>query len=129
MARKPEEILRAIEGLPQDSLKQVKTFIDSLKKYKQSPTAGRNGELLAKKQLCAIKKWAGREGNTTRFCIGTRGDLCRYRGVVRRGGKNDPDHSAAMRWLSANREPLVTTDYVLAETATLIRMRDKLASS
>jgi hypothetical protein len=41
--------------------------------------------------------------------------------------KNDPDHSAAMRWLSANREPLVTTDYVLAETATLIRMRDKTA--
>lgn len=41
--------------------------------------------------------------------------------------KNDPDHSAAMRWLAGNREPLVTTDYVLAETATLIRMRDKTA--
>jgi predicted nucleic acid-binding protein len=41
--------------------------------------------------------------------------------------KNDPDHSAAMRWLSANHEPLATTDYVLAETATLIRMRDKTA--
>jgi predicted nucleic acid-binding protein len=41
--------------------------------------------------------------------------------------KNDPDHSAAMRWLSANREPLVMTDYVLAETATLIRMRGKTA--
>ena len=39
--------------------------------------------------------------------------------------KNDPDHSAAMRWLSANREPLVTTDYVLAETATLIRMNSE----
>jgi uncharacterized protein len=41
--------------------------------------------------------------------------------------RNDPDHEAAMRWLRANREPLVTTDYVLAETATLIRMRDKTA--
>jgi uncharacterized protein len=41
--------------------------------------------------------------------------------------RNDPDHEAAMRWLGRNREPLVTTDYVLAETATLIRMRDKTA--
>ena len=32
-----------------------------------------------------------------------------------------------MRWLRPNREPLITTDYVLAETATLIRMRDKTA--
>jgi predicted nucleic acid-binding protein len=39
--------------------------------------------------------------------------------------RNDPDHSAAMKWLAQNREPLITTDYVLAETATLIRMRDK----
>jgi uncharacterized protein len=41
--------------------------------------------------------------------------------------RNDPDHEAAMRWLGGNREPLVTTDYILAETATLIRMRDKTA--
>lgn len=41
--------------------------------------------------------------------------------------RNDPDHTAAMRWLARNREPLVTTDYVLTETATLIRMRDKTA--
>lgn len=41
--------------------------------------------------------------------------------------RNDPDHPAAMRWLQQNREPLVTTDHVLAETATLIRMRDKTA--
>lgn len=40
---------------------------------------------------------------------------------------NDPDHEAAMRWLRRNREPLITTDYVLAESATLIRMRDKTA--
>lgn len=41
--------------------------------------------------------------------------------------RNDPDHVAAMRWLGRNREPLVTTDYILAETATLLRMRDKTA--
>ena len=34
--------------------------------------------------------------------------------------QNDPDHAAAMRWLGQNREPLITTDHVLAETATLI---------
>jgi uncharacterized protein len=39
--------------------------------------------------------------------------------------RNDPDHPAAIKWLAQNREPLITTDYVLAETATLIRMRDK----
>jgi len=39
--------------------------------------------------------------------------------------RNDPDHAAAMRWLGQNHEPLITTDYILAETATLIRMRDK----
>jgi len=41
--------------------------------------------------------------------------------------RNDPDHTSAMRWLGRNREPLITTDHVLAETATLIRMRDKTA--
>jgi uncharacterized protein len=39
--------------------------------------------------------------------------------------RNDPDHEAAMRWLERNREPLVTTDYILAETTTLLCMRDK----
>ena len=39
--------------------------------------------------------------------------------------RNDPDHAAALTWLRANREALVTSDYVLAETATLLRMRDK----
>jgi len=39
--------------------------------------------------------------------------------------RNDPDHAAALAWLRANRESLVTSDYVLAETATLLRMRDK----
>lgn len=43
------------------------------------------------------------------------------------GVRNDPDHAAAMVWLEQNRDPLVTTDYILAETITLIRMRDKTA--
>ena len=40
---------------------------------------------------------------------------------------NDPDNDAAMKWLETNRDPLITTDYIMAETATLIRMRDKTA--
>ena len=41
--------------------------------------------------------------------------------------RNDPDHDAAIAWLEGNHEPLITTDYITAETATLIRMRDKTA--
>jgi predicted nucleic acid-binding protein len=36
---------------------------------------------------------------------------------------NDPDHGAADAWLEANREPLVTTDYVVDELLTLLKMR------
>ena len=39
--------------------------------------------------------------------------------------QNDPDHEAAVAWLRQNRTPLITTDYILAETVTLLRMRDK----
>jgi uncharacterized protein len=39
--------------------------------------------------------------------------------------RNDPDHAAATTWLETSHEPLITTDYILAETATLLRMRDK----
>lgn len=60
MAAKPD-ILRALEGLQEDSLKEVKAFIDSLKKYNgKKRITGRNGDALAKRQLSAIKKWAGR---------------------------------------------------------------------
>jgi hypothetical protein len=52
------EILRALEGLPQDSLKEVKRFIDSLRKQNgKRHETGR--KLLARKQISAIKKWAG----------------------------------------------------------------------
>lgn len=36
---------------------------------------------------------------------------------------NDPDHAAAVRWLRQNREPLVTTDYVIDELLTLLLVR------
>ncbi len=39
--------------------------------------------------------------------------------------RNDPDHERAMQWVRINHDPLITTDYILAETATLLRMRDK----
>jgi hypothetical protein len=55
------EILRALEGLPQESLKEVTKFIDSLRKQNgKRHETGRNGGLLARKQISAIKKWAGR---------------------------------------------------------------------
>ena len=35
----------------------------------------------------------------------------------------DPDHARAIEWLTANRSPLLTTDYVIDETLTLLRVR------
>jgi predicted nucleic acid-binding protein len=36
---------------------------------------------------------------------------------------NDPDHVAADAWLAQNTEPLVTTDYVVDELLTLLKIR------
>ncbi len=36
---------------------------------------------------------------------------------------NDPHHAAARDWLESNSEPLLTSDYVLDETLTLLRVR------
>ena len=36
---------------------------------------------------------------------------------------NDPDHPAASAWLDANREPLVTSDYIFDELMTLFKVR------
>lgn len=41
---------------------------------------------------------------------------------------NDPDHVAADAWLEANREPLVTTDYVVDELLTLLKMRGSISA-
>jgi hypothetical protein len=54
------EILRALEDLPQTSLREVEEFINVLRKNKgKTQATDRNGKVLAKKQLSAIKKWAG----------------------------------------------------------------------
>lgn len=37
----------------------------------------------------------------------------------------DANHIAATAWLRANREPLLTTDYILDETLTLLRVRNE----
>ena len=36
---------------------------------------------------------------------------------------NDPDHVAAIGWFDRNSEPLVTTDYVVDELLTLLKIR------
>lgn len=55
-----QEILRALETLPEESLKDVEEFIKSLKRHNLKRHASEPDEkLLAKKQVSAIKKWAG----------------------------------------------------------------------
>jgi predicted nucleic acid-binding protein len=40
---------------------------------------------------------------------------------------SDPNHTAATQWLRANQVPLLTTDFVLDETLTLLRARGHAA--
>ncbi len=37
----------------------------------------------------------------------------------------DPDHASATTWLAENSSPLLTTDYVIDETLTLLRARSE----
>jgi len=37
----------------------------------------------------------------------------------------DPNHKTAKQWLESNRDTLITTDYVVDETLTLLRARGK----
>ena len=39
----------------------------------------------------------------------------------------DPNHLAARRWSLRNYQPLITTDYVVDETLTLLKSRGHLA--
>ncbi len=50
-------------------------------------------------------------------------DLCRQWCLVRLGCPDDPDYVVAQAWFHANREPLVTTDYVVDELLTLFKTR------
>jgi hypothetical protein len=54
------DILQALQGLPPEALEQVKDFILFLKESKAQGRHPPAGEELAKKQVAAIKKWAGR---------------------------------------------------------------------
>ena len=38
--------------------------------------------------------------------------------------RRDPDHAAAIEWMRRNRQPLVTTDYVIDELLTLLKLRE-----
>jgi len=38
--------------------------------------------------------------------------------------QRDPDHNAARGWVSSNKFPLVTSDYVLDELFTLLKIRE-----
>ncbi len=38
---------------------------------------------------------------------------------------SDPNHAAAAAWLKENRLPLLTTDYVVDEILTLLKMRGR----
>jgi uncharacterized protein len=38
--------------------------------------------------------------------------------------RRDPDHNAAVDWTQKNRQPLFTTDYVLDELLTLLKLRE-----
>lgn len=61
MTGKPK-ILRELEGLPEDVLKEIEEFIISLKRNKRKGQPSlHNGKMLAKRQFAAIKKWAGKD--------------------------------------------------------------------
>ena len=53
------DILKAVEGLPQTLLEQVKDFITRLKKKEGLQKVPLADNALAKKQVAAIRKWAG----------------------------------------------------------------------
>jgi len=42
---------------------------------------------------------------------------------------DDPNHKAALAWIASNRERLITTDYIIDETLTLLRVRGQHRSA
>jgi hypothetical protein len=55
------DILQALQGLPPEALEQVNDFILFLKESKGQGRHRPAGEELAKKQMAAIKRWAGKD--------------------------------------------------------------------
>ena len=41
--------------------------------------------------------------------------------------RRDPDHQSARNWVSTNESPLVTSDYILDELFTLLKIRESFA--
>jgi len=41
--------------------------------------------------------------------------------------RRDPDHQSARNWVSTNESPLVTSDYILDELLTLLKIRESYA--
>ena len=72
------KILRELDELPEDALKEVEEFIIFLKHRESRQAVDRNGKVLAKKQLSAIKKWAGK--NLGAGFAGREHDAILYRG-------------------------------------------------
>lgn len=56
-----KDVLRALKGLPKEALAEVKDFINHLKKTKNHQRPSQRGKAFAKRQLTAIKKWAGKD--------------------------------------------------------------------
>ena len=55
------DILQALQGLPPAALEQVKDFILFLKAGKAQRRHPPAGEELSKRQVAAIKRWAGKD--------------------------------------------------------------------
>jgi len=53
------EILQALAELPPAAVNQIKDFIVFLKEKHAAKPSPNSGKLLARKQIAAIKKWAG----------------------------------------------------------------------
>lgn len=81
MKKTEQDILQALEGLPPAALEQVKDFILFLKATKGSRCSPLKEKVLAKKQVEAIKKWAGM--NLGPGFSGKEHDAILYRGVSR----------------------------------------------
>src|SRR5436189_195625 len=77
--------------------------------------------------LCQLRGMAipSPEGITIRSCTvrSANHDFCIYGRMVRERCASDIDHASASQWLNQNSDSLLTTDYIIDETLTLLRAR------